>query len=116
MSASTLTHLVRADAARVCTVAECIGADAPCPRGRSSRSCGRAVSTRTLDCVRGDASVLPPGNLITDAIVQPSHERLNGHRPTVHPSVCPSVIVRVTTLGPVTKESKRPSGRFMADY
>jgi hypothetical protein len=43
MSASTLTHLVRADAARVCTVAECIGADAPCPHGHWTASAGMQV-------------------------------------------------------------------------
>jgi hypothetical protein len=54
---------------------DCVRADAPCLRGRSSRLCGR-------EC-------LPPGNFITDAIVRPSHGRLSGHRPTVHPSVHP---------------------------
>jgi hypothetical protein len=43
---------------------------------------------------RADASVLPPGNFITDATVRPSHGRPSGHRPTV----CPSAIARVTTL------------------
>jgi hypothetical protein len=51
------------------------------------RPCGHAR-------VRTDASVLPPGNFVTDAIVRPSHGRPNGHRPSVRPSV----IVRVTTL------------------
>jgi hypothetical protein len=44
--------------------------------------------------VRADASVLPPGSFITDAIVRPSHGQPCGHRPTIHPSV----IVHVTTL------------------
>jgi hypothetical protein len=38
-------------------------------------------------CVRADASVLPPGNFITDATVRPSHGRPSGHRPIVRPSV-----------------------------
>jgi hypothetical protein len=46
--------------------------------------------------VRADASVLHPGNFITDATVRPSHGRPCGHCSTVRPSV----IVRVTTLPP----------------
>jgi hypothetical protein len=46
--------------------------------------------------VRADASVLPPGNFITDATVRPSHGRPCDHRPTIRPSV----IVRETTLLP----------------
>jgi Zn-dependent alcohol dehydrogenase len=45
------------------------------------------MSVRTLDCVRTNASVLPLGNFITNAIVHPNHGRPNGHRPTVRPSV-----------------------------
>jgi hypothetical protein len=45
------------------------------------------VSVRMHRLVRADASILPPGNFITDATVRPSHGRPNGHRPTVHPSV-----------------------------
>jgi hypothetical protein len=41
----------------------------------------RADATR----VRADASVLPPGNFITDATVRPSHGRPSGHRPIVRP-------------------------------
>jgi hypothetical protein len=44
--------------------------------------------------VRTDASVLPPGNFITDATVRPSHRRPSGHRPSVRSSA----IIRVTTL------------------
>jgi hypothetical protein len=51
-----------------------------------------------LGCVSADASVLPSGNFITDATVRLSHRRLSGHRLTVHLSVRPSSIVRVTTL------------------
>jgi hypothetical protein len=46
--------------------------------------------------VRVDVSVLSPGNVITNATVCPSHRRPSGH----HLSICPSVIVRVTTLPP----------------
>ena len=46
-----------------------------------------------------DASILPLGNFIIEAIVCPSHKRPNGHRPTV----CPSVIVCVTTLARTAK-------------
>jgi hypothetical protein len=67
------------------------------------------VSVRTLGCVRADgqgrprghvcvrvdASVLLPGNFIMDATVRPSHGQPNGHRPSVRPST----IVRLTTLG-----------------
>jgi hypothetical protein len=60
----------------------------------TQRSRGRTLSVQTLDCVRSNASILSPGNFITDAIVRPSHERLSGHRLTIHPSV----IVHVTTL------------------
>jgi hypothetical protein len=78
---------------------------APCPRERNCpRGCvfgsagvrprGRALSGRTLGCVRTDASVLFPGNFIMDAIVRPSHGRLSGHRLIVRPSV----IVHVTAL------------------
>jgi hypothetical protein len=45
------------------------------------------ASARTLGCVRVDASVLPPGNFITEATVRPSHGRPSGHRPVVRPSV-----------------------------
>jgi hypothetical protein len=64
------------------------------PHGRELHPHGCRVSTRTLDCVRADASVLLQGNFIMDATVRPSHGRLSGHRPTVRPSV----IVRVATL------------------
>jgi hypothetical protein len=37
--------------------------------------------------VHANASVLSPGNFITDATVRPSHGRLSGHRPTVRPFV-----------------------------
>jgi hypothetical protein len=67
-----------------------------------------STSARTLDCVRADhrvgadagvrprgyasvrtdASVLSPGNFITDATVRPSHGRPSGHRPIVRPSIC----------------------------
>jgi hypothetical protein len=50
---------------------------------------GRAMSARTCCCIRADASVLSPGNFITDATVRPSHERPSGHRPIIRPSVCP---------------------------
>jgi hypothetical protein len=53
------------------------------------------ASVRTQGCVRADASVLPLGNFITDATVRTSHRRPSGHRPSVRPSV----IVCVTTLG-----------------
>jgi hypothetical protein len=33
--------------------------------------------------VRADASVLAPGNFMMDTTVRPSHERPNGHRPSV---------------------------------
>jgi hypothetical protein len=65
----------------------CVRASAPYPRGR-------AVSAGMLGCVRTDASVLLPGNFITDATVHPSHGRPSGHRLTIRPSV----IIRVTTL------------------
>jgi hypothetical protein len=52
------------------------------------------ASAWTLRCFRADATVLSPGNFITDATVCPSHGRLSGHRSTVRPSV----IVPVTTL------------------
>jgi hypothetical protein len=48
--------------------------------------------------VRMDAHCFTPGNFKTDATVRPSHGRPHGHRPTVRLSVCPSVIVRVTTM------------------
>jgi hypothetical protein len=51
-------------------------------------------SARTHGRVRLDSSDLPPGNFITDATVRLSHGRPSGHRPIV----CPSVIVRMTTL------------------
>jgi hypothetical protein len=60
---------------------ECVRVDALFPHGHTR--------------VRADASVLPPGNFITDATMRPSHGRRSGHRPTVRPSVRPSVIVRV---------------------
>jgi hypothetical protein len=43
------------------------------------------------ECVRVDASVLPPSNFITDATVRLSHKRPSGHCPTIRPSVlyCP---------------------------
>jgi hypothetical protein len=73
--ASVRTHLVCADTAHV-------RADAGVhPHGHAR--------------FRADASVLFPCNFITDALVRPSHGRLSGH----HPTVRPSVIVRVTTLG-----------------
>jgi hypothetical protein len=56
------------------------------------------MSARTHGRVRADASVLPPCNFITDATVSLSHGRPSGHRPTICPSIRPSVIVRVTTL------------------
>jgi hypothetical protein len=37
------------------------------------RPCRPTVFARTLGCVRENASVLPPGNFITDATVRPSH-------------------------------------------
>jgi hypothetical protein len=52
------------------------------------------VHPRGHACVHVDASILFPGNFITDATVRPSHGRPSGHRPTV----CLSAIVRVTTL------------------
>jgi hypothetical protein len=55
---------------------------------------GCPMSARTHDRVRADASVLPPCNFITDAIMRLSHGRPSGHRPTIRPSV----IVCVTTL------------------
>jgi hypothetical protein len=58
-------------------VVPCHGLDAARPRGR--------------EC-------FIPGNFKNDATVRPSHGRPRGHCPTVRPSVCPSVIVRVTTL------------------
>jgi hypothetical protein len=54
-----------------------------------------SASARTLDCIRADASVLPPSNFITDATVRPSHGRPCGHRPIVRPSVCPSIRYRL---------------------
>jgi hypothetical protein len=39
------------------------------------------------ECVRADASVLPPGNFITDATVRSGHGRPGGHCPIVRPSV-----------------------------
>jgi hypothetical protein len=65
--------------------------------GGRGREAGSAF-TWTHRRVHADASILSPGNFITDAIVRPSHRRPNGHRPIVRPSVHPSSIVRVTTL------------------
>jgi hypothetical protein len=55
-------------------------ADAGCVRADASCSCGRWTASAQMHCVRADvgcvranASVLPPGNFITDAIVRPSH-------------------------------------------
>jgi hypothetical protein len=50
------------------------------------RPLGRTLSA-WMRRVCADASVLLLGNFITDATVRPSHGRLNGHRPTVRPSV-----------------------------
>jgi hypothetical protein len=69
--------------------------DALGPRGRSSRlrRC-TPTSMRIHACVRADAPIYPRGYFITDATVRPTHKRPSGHRL----SVCPSSIVRVTTL------------------
>jgi hypothetical protein len=77
------------------------------PLDAGVRLCGRAVSARTLGCVRANASVLPLCNIITDAVVHPSHGRPSGHRPTVRPSA----IVRLSTL--LTSWSSRE--RFQTD-
>jgi hypothetical protein len=57
------------------------------PRGRNCpRGCWDA-SARMRCCIRADASVLPPGNFITDATVRPSHGQPSGHRAIVRLSV-----------------------------
>jgi hypothetical protein len=64
---------------------------------------------RLHGCKGADVSLFTPGNFITDATVRPSHGRPGGHRPSIHPSVRPSVIVRVTTVasnGPKVFQSK----------
>jgi hypothetical protein len=57
------------------------------PRGRSSCPRGRGVVSARTHPVRADASVLSPGNFITNATVRPNHGQSNGHRPIVHPFV-----------------------------
>jgi hypothetical protein len=67
------------------------------PRGRGVSAWTQLSSARTLcvhsdaGCGRTDVSVLPPGNFVMDATVRPSHARLSGHRPSVCPSIRPSV-------------------------
>jgi hypothetical protein len=68
------------------------GREARGGEAREGNECVRADAAG----VRSDASVLSPGNFITDATLRPSHRRPNGHRSIVRPSV----IVRVTTLLP----------------
>jgi hypothetical protein len=70
------------------------------PRGRTQAFVRMLLpSVRTYAFVHADAPIYPRGNFITDATVCPSHGRPNGHCPIVHPSVHPSSIVHVTTLG-----------------
>jgi hypothetical protein len=69
------------------------GADARlCPHGR------RGASARTGSRLHGRER-LTPDNCITDATMRPSHGRPSGCRSSVCPSVRPSAIVRMTTLG-----------------
>jgi hypothetical protein len=60
-----------------------------CPRGHMVASAWTRLCPRGPKCVCADASVLPPGNFITDATVRLSHGRPSGHRPTVRSSVRP---------------------------
>jgi hypothetical protein len=67
----------------------------PMSSGTHGRICADTpMSALTHRSVRADASVLSPGNFITDATVCPSHERPNGYRPSVRASVRPSVHYR----------------------
>jgi hypothetical protein len=77
-SASARTQPVRADSRL-----------RPQGRGRGGRG-GEGMSA-SASCVCTYASVLSPGNFITNAIVCPSHGRPSGHRPTIRSSVCPFI-------------------------
>jgi hypothetical protein len=62
--------------------------------GREGGGRGEGGGEVWNECVRADASVLSPGNFITDATVRLSHGRPSAHRPIVCPSVRPSIRYR----------------------
>jgi hypothetical protein len=63
-----------------------------CARGRERVRADASVSVRTYRRIRTNASVLPPGNFVTDATMRLSHGGPSSHCPTVRLSIRLSVL------------------------
>jgi hypothetical protein len=63
-----------------------------CSRGRERVRADASVSVRTYRRIRTNASVLPPGNFVTDATMRLSHGGPSSHCPTVRLSIRLSVL------------------------